>query len=158
LPLRRKTRLRVWVDKLPGGATSRRVAAAMRVLLASPVALVLAVIDTLGIQMAAAGSFLCVALALGFRIDPSEWTALYAFFSAGEIVKALPGPPQGLGTMEMAYAYFFKSWAAPAQILSAALGIRAVALLCSLPGAAFLLRSHGTVSVREHSTVAPSAA
>ena len=141
LPLLRRTKFRAWVDRLPAGEKLRRIVNATHVLIASPRALIMAVVDTLGIQIAAACAFLCVALALGFRIEPRDWTALYAFFSAGEIVKALPGPPQGLGTMEMAYTYFFKDWAGTAQILSAALGIRAVALLCSLPGAAFLLRT-----------------
>lgn len=159
LPLLRRTALRSRIDRLPGGEKLRRIVSATRILLASPRALLLAVVDTLGIQIAAAAAFLCIALAFGFRIEPRDWTALYAYFSAGEIVKALPGPPQGLGTMEVAYTYFFEHWAGHAQILTAALGVRAVALACSLPGAAFVLHSHLNTSAKPAiPAIAPHAA
>ncbi len=102
--------------------------------------LVLAVIDTLGIQLAATLSFLCAAVALEFHVVPANLPAFYALFSAGEIVKAMPGPPQGLGTLEAAYGAFFATWATPAQIVSAAAAIRAINLLCSLPGLVFVLK------------------
>lgn len=136
LPLWKRTPAARWLDRLPKRDVLLRIARATRILLASPRTLLLAVIDTLGIQIAAAGSFLCVALALGFRLDMADWTALYAFFSTGELVKALPGPPQGLGTMELTYGFLLADWAGPAQILSSAIAIRTVALLASLPGAA----------------------
>ncbi|RMF83600.1 MAG: UPF0104 family protein [Planctomycetota bacterium] len=124
--------------RLPRRDVVLRVVRVTRSLLLSPRTVLAATMDTLGIQIAAAASFLCVALALGFRIGPADWTALYAYFSAGEIVKALPGPPQGLGTMEVSYGFFFASWAGASQILSAALAIRTVNLICALPGAALL--------------------
>lgn len=127
------------VSKAPRRQELMRIAGATRTLFMSPGVLLLAVIDTIGIHLAAAASFLCVALALGFELRLPEWAALYAMFSAGELVRALPGPPQGLGTMEVAYSYFFAAWAAPAQILSSALVIRMVMLAASLPGAAFAL-------------------
>lgn len=119
-------------------ARAVRVASTIHRLTRTPTTLLWAVLTTLAIQVAAAASFLCVALSLGFHVSPSDWTQLYAYFSAGEIVKALPGPPQGLGTMELAYATLFKGWAGPAQIVAAAMGIRLVGLVCSLPGAAMI--------------------
>jgi uncharacterized protein (TIRG00374 family) len=132
-------RLGAWLARAPKRATLERIAHATRALFSRPGVLALAVVDTVGIQIAAAGSFLCLALALGFAINPDDLLAVYAFFSSGEIVKALPGPPQGLGTMEVAYSFFFADWAGPTQIVSAALAIRAVNLICSLPGAAFVV-------------------
>ena len=81
------------------------------------------------------GEFLLVALGLGFVIPATGLIDLYAYFSAGEIVKSIPGPPQGLGTMELAYRWFFGDWASASQIVSAALAIRLVGLVCALPGA-----------------------
>jgi len=118
-----------------------RVATAARGSVASPKILTLAILDTLGIQIAATASFLCVTLALGFQMGSHDWFNLYAFFSTGEIVKALPGPPQGLGTLEAAYGIFFQQWATPSQIVNAAVAIRAINLICSLPGAALAIGS-----------------
>jgi uncharacterized protein (TIRG00374 family) len=124
-------------SRLPKREELSRVAAATRTLFLSPGVLLLACLDTVGIHLAAAASFLCVALGLGFGLGVADWPSLYATFSAGELVRALPGPPQGLGTMEMAYSYFFATWALPAQIISGAVVIRMVMLISSLPGAAF---------------------
>lgn len=135
LPLLKETAVDRLLSRLPKRDVLRRMARTARGLLVSPRMLILAVLDTLAIQIAAAGSFLCIALALGFALAPTELTAFYAFFSAGEIVKALPGPPQGLGTMELAYGYFFANWAGASQIVTAAIAIRAVNLICALPGA-----------------------
>jgi uncharacterized membrane protein YbhN (UPF0104 family) len=126
-----------WMDAVRRRGSILRAVMTARQILMSPRVLASAVLSTLAIQVLAAAAFLCVALALGFGIGPAEWPALYAYFSTGEIVKALPGPPQGLGTMEMAYGYLFADWAGASQIVSAALAIRVVALVCSLPGAAF---------------------
>ena len=123
-------------EKLPFSALVSRTADAVRRSLESPRAVGLAILDTLGIQVAAAASFLLIAVALGFRLTPADGLDLYAFFSAGEIVKALPGPPQGFGTLEAAYGLFFREWATTSQIVSAAFAIRVVNLVCSLPGIA----------------------
>lgn len=127
-------RTRGWIRRLPRHQTAIRIVETARVSLRSIRVLGLAVLDTLGIQVAAAASFLCAALALGFVVVPSDWLDMYVFFSSGEVVKALPGPPQGLGTLEAAYGAFFREWATTSQIVSAALAVRAINLVCSLPG------------------------
>lgn len=126
-----------FLARVPAGDRIARLLEATRACLASGRALTLAIVDTIGIQVAAAAAFLCAALALGFDVVPGNWLGFYAFFSGGEIVKAIPGPPQGLGTLEAAYGVFFKAWATPAAIVSAAVAIRAINLICALPGAAF---------------------
>lgn len=158
LPTQMSPRVSGWIERVPRHDALLRAARATRLLLASPRVLMLAVIDTLGIQVAAAASFLCIALALGFQIAPEEWLALYAFFSAGEIVKALPGPPQGLGTMEVAYSFFFSPWAGASQIVSAAIAIRLVNLICALPGAAFAIGSLAKAATSGPSRDAPRSA
>jgi uncharacterized protein (TIRG00374 family) len=158
LPMRTNPWISRWIERLPKRDVLLRAGRATRMLLASPRVLTLAVVDTLGIQIAAAASFLCVALALGFRIAPDDWVAVYAFFSAGEIVKALPGPPQGLGTMEVAYSFFFSHWAGASQIVSAAIAIRLVNLICSLPGALFATGWMTTAKARRASSDSASTA
>ncbi|MFN0134554.1 MAG: lysylphosphatidylglycerol synthase transmembrane domain-containing protein [Phycisphaerae bacterium] len=135
-----------WREKLPRRELIRRVSETARRLLACPRTIAIAVLTTVVLQIVAAAAFLCVALAVGFTLSPSEWTSMYAFFSTGEIVKALPGPPQGLGTMELAYAYLFADWASASQIVSAAIGIRLVSLLCALPGAMLLTEPQAQAS------------
>jgi uncharacterized membrane protein YbhN (UPF0104 family) len=130
-----------WLAWLPAREAALRAARVVQATLASPGSLALAIVDTLGIQVAATASFACLALAFGFRLDPHDGSALYAYFSAGEMVKALPGPPQGLGTLEAAYGVFFRDWATTSQIVSAAFAIRMVNLICSLPGVALAYES-----------------
>ena len=60
-------------------------------------------------------------------------------FATGAVVQALPGPPQGLGTVELAYRYLFAAYGSVAQIVCLALGIRLMTLLCALPGVLVLL-------------------
>lgn len=127
--------------RIPAHQRITTLVASARESVASTRVLVLAVVDTLGIQIAATASFLCAAIALGFELVPGDWLSFYAFFSGGEIVKAIPGPPQGLGTLEAAYGVFFQAWATPAAIVSAAVAIRAINLICALPGAAFAVGS-----------------
>lgn len=135
-------------ERVPARDILARAVDTLRGNVASPRVLTAAVIDTLGIQVAATASFLCAALALGFRLHLGDGLDLYAFFSAGEIVKALPGPPQGLGTLETAYGLFFGSWATASQIVSAAVAIRAINLICSLPGAPFAVATAPAFALR----------
>ena len=127
--------------RLPQRERLARVDRTARAMLARPGALVGAIGITLVLQILAAAAFLLIAAGLGFRIPTSALVDLYAYFSAGEIVKAIPGPPQGLGTMELAYRWFFSGWAGASQIVSAALAIRLVGLVCALPGAWFAATS-----------------
>jgi len=138
-------------------ALERGLASARRVL-RRPDALAMAVLDTLGIQVAATASFLLAAVALGFEIPVGEYGRLYAFFSAGEMVKAMPGPPQGMGTLEAAYGVFFRGWASPAAIVSAAVAIRGINLVCSLPGAPLAVRHLRSSTVAEIEAKKPVAA
>ncbi|MBL8880620.1 MAG: flippase-like domain-containing protein [Phycisphaerales bacterium] len=139
LPAVRNSRaLRGLVERLPRTSAIQKALRTTRELLASPGLLIGAMGVTFVLQVLAAGSFLLLALSLGFRVGPAEWVDLYAYFSSGEIVKAIPGPPQGLGTMELAYQYFFQNWAGASQIVSAAFAIRIVNLICALPGVVFV--------------------
>lgn len=137
-PVRNSRRLRRIVERLPRTGVIQKALRTTRELLASPGLLLGAMGVTFVLQVLAAASFLLLALALGFRVGPGDWVDLYAYFSSGEIVKAIPGPPQGLGTMELAYQYFFQNWAGASQIVSAAFAIRMVNLICALPGVLFV--------------------
>lgn len=132
---RRMRLMQTIAARLPQRERLTRVDRTARAMLARPRALLAAIGITLVLQILAAATFLLVALGLGFVIPATAMIDLYAYFSAGEIVKAIPGPPQGLGTMELAYRWFFGSWAGASQIVSAALAIRLVGLVCAMPGA-----------------------
>ncbi|MHC5110807.1 MAG: lysylphosphatidylglycerol synthase transmembrane domain-containing protein [Planctomycetota bacterium] len=97
-----------------------------------------AVLITFGIHLAAACAFWMAFLALSMVWHDGA-ASFYASFSLGELVKALPGPPQGVGTMELAYNWLFAGAGTSAQILSAAIAIRAINLIWSIPGAGVLL-------------------
>lgn len=126
--------LRRLAARLPQRDRIRRIDATARALLGSPAALLTAVGVTLVLQVLCALSFACVAASVGLAVSGGAALDTYAYFSAGEIVKAIPGPPQGLGTVELAYCYFFDGLGGAAQIISAALLIRLVGLVCALPG------------------------
>jgi uncharacterized protein (TIRG00374 family) len=125
-------------ERLPLVEHLKRIDATMRGLLSKPVTLLGAVLITLVLQVFAAAAFACVAFGLGLSILDTNPAEIYAYFSAGELVKAIPGPPQGLGTMELAYQFFFTGLGSTSQIVSAAVAMRLVNLVCALPGAAFV--------------------
>jgi uncharacterized membrane protein YbhN (UPF0104 family) len=130
-------RLPVWqriIARLPISQHLRRVDSTAVGLVRHKTILGGAILTTIVLQMIAALSFFLVAIALGFSANAGNAIEYYAYFSTGEVIKALPGPPQGLGTMELAYGYFFAPFGSLSQILYAALAIRVVALICSLPG------------------------
>ncbi len=122
------------VSRLPGAEHLRRVDGTAIRLIHRKDILARVVLITLILQVVAAASFFVVAMALGMSANLGNAITYYASFSAGEVVKALPGPPQGLGTMELAYSYLLTPFGGPSQILCAAFGIRLVMLICSLPG------------------------
>ncbi|MCC6360134.1 MAG: flippase-like domain-containing protein [Phycisphaerales bacterium] len=136
--------------RLPKRDQLARIDTAIRRLLSSPGVLLKAMGITVILQIFAAASFVCMAAGLCMFLGGASGLEWYAYFSAGEIVKAIPGPPQGLGTMELAYTYFFAGLGSAAQILTAAIGVRAVNLLCSLPGA-LLLFGRETRSIKPSS-------
>jgi uncharacterized membrane protein YbhN (UPF0104 family) len=80
------------------------------------------------------GAYFTVAVALGLRADITNIQEYYAYFYTGTLIQALPGPPQGLGTVELAYRYFLAPFGSPSQIVCVAFAIRLVALTCALPG------------------------
>ncbi len=137
-PLRRLGAIRRLGRRLPLREQLGRIDATARRLMSDRAALPVATGQTLILQTCAAAAFACVAVGLGMHVGLLNAWEVYAGFSAGEIVKALPGPPQGLGTMELAYGYLFAGMGGASQIVSAALAIRLVNLLCSLPGVAML--------------------
>lgn len=133
-PLRR---LAVWkriIDRTPFSEQLHRIDATAVRLVGRGRILGGAILTTVVLQAIAALSFFFVALALGMSARAGNAVEYYAYFSTGELVKALPGPPQGLGTMEMAYGYFFAPFGSASQILCAAFAIRIVMLICALPG------------------------
>jgi len=85
-------------------------------------------------QLAAFASYILVAWALGMSIGVDDLVAVCAYFAAGVAVGAIPVSPQGLGTVELAYAIFFADYGTPSQILCLALGVRLVHMLGTLPG------------------------
>lgn len=111
---------------------------------------------TVVIHLAAALAFACAfaALALSFTDGPA---AFYASFSIGELVKAIPGPPQGLGTMELAYEWLFAGSGSVSRIVTAALIIRAFNLICAIPGAALLFLEKRSPATDSESTERRSA-
>jgi uncharacterized protein (TIRG00374 family) len=136
-PVVRRARIvRAVVARLPKLDQLKRIDATAQTLLAQKGILLLSVVATVALQALAAATFVCIALALGMNVLSASALDIYAYFSAGEIVKAIPGPPQGLGTAELAYAYFFAGLGGASQIVSAAIGVRLVNLLCALPGLA----------------------
>ena len=140
-PIRELPIIKRVLDRMPHHDRLLRADQTARALLGNPGQLLVAVLITLGLQVFAAAAFVCVGLAIGIDIGRAGLPDIYAQFSAGEIIKALPGPPQGLGTVELAYSYFFAGIGSASQILSAAFGIRLVNLLCALPGVAPTLLS-----------------
>ncbi len=134
--IRRARIVRAVLARAPKLDQLRRIDATAQTLMAHKGTLLLSVAATFALQMLAAANFVCIALALGMNVWGASGLDVYAFFSAGEIVKAIPGPPQGLGTAELAYAYFFSGLGTASQIVSAAIGVRLVNLLCALPGLA----------------------
>ncbi|MFQ5414334.1 MAG: lysylphosphatidylglycerol synthase transmembrane domain-containing protein [Phycisphaerae bacterium] len=132
--LRRRMLPRGLLERLPMFDQLRRVDHTARSLAKRKRLLAGAVANTMVLQLVAAGAFFIVAMALGMTAGADTAVEYYAYFSTGEMVKALPGPPQGLGTAELAYQYFFAPFGSASQIVCAALAIRLVMLVCSLPG------------------------
>ena len=93
-----------------------------------------AVLLTVLLQGAAIGSYFVIAVALDMEAHAGNVLEYYAYFYTGSVITALPGPPQGLGTVELAYRYLFGPFGSPSQIICMAFVIRLTALTCSLPG------------------------
>lgn len=122
------------IRRLPGHEHLRRMDQAARALARHKGILLGAFLLTILLQGIAACSLLVIAEGLGMHAGWRHAPEFYVYFCTGSVVQALPGPPQGLGTVELAYRYFFADFGSPAQIVCLALGIRVVGLLAALPG------------------------
>jgi uncharacterized protein (TIRG00374 family) len=122
------------LNHLPMSDQLKRIDQAGRALAGHKSIVVAALCVTFVLQAVAMTAFFIVAVALGMRANVGNVLEYYAYFSTGAVVQALPGPPQGLGTVELAYRYFFRNYGSPSQIICMALGIRLVAFTASLPG------------------------
>ena len=123
-----------WVRRLPMFEQLRRLDRAAHVLAGRKGLVVVAILLTVFLQALAMAAYCTVALAIGLDVGRHNWAECFAYFYTGTVVQALPGPPQGLGTVELAYRYFFSTLGSPSQIVCMALAIRVVVLICALPG------------------------
>lgn len=134
-PLLRRFRIpEAWLARLPLLKHVKRIDNAARTLAGHTSVLVSAVLITALLQAMALLAYFTVARALAMDAHPGNILEYFAYFYTGTVVQALPGPPQGLGTVELAYRYFFASYGSPSQIVCMALAIRVVVLACALPG------------------------
>ena len=130
---------RRWVNvpgfsRLPMLHQLKRVDKAARTLIGRRGTLVAAVLLTIGLQALALAAYFVVAIALAMDAHAGNVLEYYAYYYTGVVVQTLPGPPQGLGTVELTYRYFFAAFGSPSQIVCMAFAIRIVALVCALPG------------------------
>ncbi len=145
--VRRRLRSESLINKYPILDHIRRVDSAAMALASHKLILIGAIFMTVALQAIAVSSYFMVALALQFKAGLSDFFEFYAYFGAGVVVAALPGPPQGLGTVELFYRFFFQSFGTPSQIIVMALTIRLIMLACSLPG--LLVTLSGSYKPRE---------
>jgi uncharacterized membrane protein YbhN (UPF0104 family) len=89
---------------------------------------------TVILQAMAIGAYFTVAVALAMTANLDNVLEYYTYFYTGVLVQTLPGPPQGLGTVELAYRFFLAPFGSPSQIVCVAFAIRVVVLACALPG------------------------
>lgn len=127
------------VERLPMRDQIRRIDSATRRLIAHRKIVIGAVGCAILLQGVAMASYCIVARAMNMSITAADVPEYYAFFATGAIVQSLPGPPQGLGTVELVYSIFFKPYGSASQIVCMALAIRVLALVASLPGAVVAL-------------------
>lgn len=138
--------------KLPMIDQIRRIDSAAVTLWRQRGILAKAITTTIVLQILAAATFFIIALAIGMNAPIGSGVEYYAYFSTGEMVKSLPGPPQGLGTMELAYRFLFEPFGSASQILCAAFAIRVVMLICSLPGVIIIWVGAGRKNVSLNET------
>jgi uncharacterized membrane protein YbhN (UPF0104 family) len=131
---RKRTLPESWVARMPALSHMRRIDVAARKLAARVEILLGAVLVTVLLQALALTAYFVVAMALRLDAPLYRYFEFFAYFYAGTLVQALPGPPQGLGTVELTYRYFFSPYGSPSQIVCMALAIRIVVLICALPG------------------------
>jgi uncharacterized membrane protein YbhN (UPF0104 family) len=133
-PLSRKFALPLRFRDNPALVQLARMDQAVRLLAKHGWTLVESVVLTIVLQLLALGSYFVAAIALSMKTPLDVIPEYFAYFYMGAIIQALPGPPQGLGTVELAYRHFFAPFGSPSQIICLAFAIRLIALVCSLPG------------------------
>ncbi len=124
----------VWVGRFAWLAHLRRADAAVRALAGRWSVLAASIALTAFLQGLALTAYLLTALALSLNAGWREVPEFFAYFYTGSLIQALPGPPQGLGTVELAYRLLFAPFGSPSQIVCMALAIRIVVFICALPG------------------------
>jgi len=132
--MRRRWSNAAWLIRIPMFEQLKRVDRATRTLAGHVPIVVLAVLITIFLQLLALSAYFCVAVAVGMDARADNALEYLAYFYTGVLVQALPGPPQGLGTVELTYRYFFAAFGSASQIVCMAFAIRLVALICALPG------------------------
>ncbi len=125
---------RKWLSRLPAYEQLQRVDKTARVLFKHKAILTGAMLLTILLQIVALGAYFTVAVALALDANLGNVLEYYASFFTGILVQTLPGPPQGLGTVELTYRYFLAPFGSPSQIVCVAFFIRLVAMTCALPG------------------------
>ncbi len=125
---------RRWLARLPMFEHLQRADQSAHALIASKGILAGAILTTLALQVLAIGAYFVVAVALGLDAHAGNVLAYYAYFYTGAVIQALPGPPQGLGTVELAYRFFLAPFGSPSQIVCVAFLARIVVLVVALPG------------------------
>lgn len=123
-----------WAARVPMFEQLQRVDRATRTLAGHVPIVVLSVLLTIGLQLMALAAYFAVAVAVAMNAHWGNALEYIAYFYTGVLVQALPGPPQGLGTVELTYRYFFAPFGSATQIVCMAFAIRVVVLICSLPG------------------------
>ncbi len=132
--VRRIAKLQALLARLPVFGQLQRVDRTARTLARSVSTVAAAMLLTVFLQSLAMAAYFAVAVALRLEAGIGHLLEFFAYFYTGVVVQALPGPPQGLGTVELTYRYFFSQFGSPSQIVCMALAIRVVVLLCALPG------------------------
>ena len=125
----------------------RRMDRAARTLAGHRSAVLGAIVLTVVLQALALFAYFSVAVALAMDAHWGNMLEYFTYFYTGTIVQALPGPPQGLGTVELAYRFFFAPYGSASQIVCMALVIRIVILVCAVPG--LLVTLSGSYRPRE---------
>ena len=125
---------RRWLSRLPMfdhiqgiDHAARSLASAGRIVIAS-------VLITLMLQVMAIGACFTIAVALPLDAHGGNVFEYYAYFDTGAVIQALPGPPQGLGAVELACRFFLAPFGSPSQIVCVTVLAHIVVLVWALPG------------------------
>lgn len=133
--LRRRLIPERWLQRLPMFEHIERIDQAVWKLVCHVPILLGSMFVTVALQFTAMSAYFTLAIAIGLTANLGNVLEYFAYFYTGSIIQALPGPPQGLGTMELAYTIFFEPFGSPSQIVCLAVMIRVMVLTSSLPGA-----------------------